>query len=394
MQALHGNTPLEIDDSSNGNLGRHIAADGSGGIVVGFLAGTFGSPSSVEAQKINSAGALQWSSGVSVSSTSISSYSGQPRIVSDGSGGAIIAWQTAAGDTYGHHITSAGSLDSTGSWSSAPIALSNTSDSQTDWFVTLDRGTIQSDGSGGAYVLYGSYEGGSYAVSKLQHLESDGSVEFAGDGTSVDSGGAGIEGVESIMISDGGTGVVVVYQDESPSSDMDLYIQLFDNFDPNDGVGVSVTIPGTLTISDDGVPISIASLTPDSVDTGEANTITVSSNSTSGFNVSIGVEDLDAAAGQLCNNDTGSCGSNIFDADGTASYVSFTSDAGSGGLGSLAGATFTTSETKIGTSTYQTFTTTDTSNSDSYDIHYDIYADNTISPDTYEGVVTFTITAN
>lgn len=162
----------------------------------------------------------------------------------------------------------------------------------------------------------------------------------------------------------------------------------------DDSVTVSVTIPGTLTISDDAVNLSIASLTPEQINTSQGNTLTVSSNDGTGFTVNLDLEDLDATAGQLCDNDTGACGTNIFDGDGTTSYISFTSNAGSGGLGSLTGATFTTGETKLGTSSYQAFTASDTTNTDDFEVDYDVYADTSIPPDTYEGVITFTIVAN
>ncbi|MBU0706508.1 hypothetical protein KJ657_02775 [Patescibacteria group bacterium] len=231
MAGAPWSTPLEIDANGNGNLGRHLIADGSGGVIVGFASGPFGSPTSVEAQRIDSAGALQWGTGVIASSTNIDGYIGQPRIASDGSGGAIIGWHTAGGatdDIYAHHITSAGALDATGNWAAAPIALSDTADGQTDWFVTADRSTAQSDGNGGAYFLYARYEGGAWPINKLQHIASDGSVEFAGEGINITSG-AGIDGINGIMISDGGTGVVVVCQDETPAFDMDLYMQYFDD---------------------------------------------------------------------------------------------------------------------------------------------------------------------
>ncbi len=246
-------TPILIDADSNGNLGRHIISDGSGNIYTAFLAGTFGSPNNIQAQKINSAGTLQWGSGVTITSTDVSSFSGQPRIAYDGAGGILVAWQTGGSDNeiYGHHVVSAGSLDSSGNWASAPVAVS-AQDATTSWFITQSRdfNPVLSDGSGGAYVLYGSYEGGeSYPIAKLQHLGSDGSVEFSGEGTNLATG-AGIKGVEPKMISDGSTGVVVIYQDEETGGGIfDLYMQYFDSLsNPCSTVG-SQAFCGTQTIS-------------------------------------------------------------------------------------------------------------------------------------------------
>lgn len=162
-----------------------------------------------------------------------------------------------------------------------------------------------------------------------------------------------------------------------------------------DSVTVSVTIPGTLTIADDNVNFSIAALTPGTADTSQENTLTVSSNSVSGFTVSVDLDDLDATAGQLCvDNGSGGCTTNLFDGDGTTSYISFTSDAGTGSLGSLTNAAFTGSETKLGTSSYTAFTADDPTNSDSFHVSYDAFADASIPPGTYKGSITFTIVSN
>jgi hypothetical protein len=251
------NTPLLVDIGANGNQGRHMVADGSGGVLFGYLAGPFGSPNAVEAQRVNAAGVLQWGAGVTVSTTNIDSYSGQPVIASDGTGGVFIGWHTAGGgsfDVFGHHVTSTGVLDVAGNWASAPIALSDTTDGNTDWFVTLDRNVAHPDGNNGAYFIYGSYEGGSWPTTKLQHLQSDGSVEFVGDGIPL-AIGAGIIGVNSIMIPDGGTGVVTVFQNETPLFDMDLYMQHYDDLGGGTppsggggGAGACAVVPSKLDL--------------------------------------------------------------------------------------------------------------------------------------------------
>lgn len=163
----------------------------------------------------------------------------------------------------------------------------------------------------------------------------------------------------------------------------------------SDTVTASVTVPATLTIADDGVNLSIANLTPETIDATQSNTLTVSSNDPDGFAVQLDLEDLDATAGQLCEDDTsGNCTANLFDGDGANTYVSFTSDAGAGTLGGLTGATFTAAETKLGAAgSYQAFTATDPTNSNTFDVDYDVRADNTVVPATYEGTLTFTIVA-
>lgn len=234
------NSPLLVDADNNGNRGRDIAVDGAGNIYFGFLAGSFGSPDNIQVQKFDSSGSPQWGTGVTVTNTDVSSYSGNPRIAYDGNGGVLVAWQTAGAtfEVYGHHVTSAGVLDTADNWATAPIALSNV-DANVSSFDTLSTNTVLSDGANGAYILYSSFEGGSWPISKLQHLTSDGSVEFAGDGTPLATG-AGINGIRAAMTSDGGTGVITVFQDEGPDG-MDLYAQHFDESSGSGGGGGSET---------------------------------------------------------------------------------------------------------------------------------------------------------
>lgn len=165
-----------------------------------------------------------------------------------------------------------------------------------------------------------------------------------------------------------------------------------------DTINVSVTVPATLSISDDGVNFSIASLTPGAIDTTQTSTLTVAANGRDGFDVTIDLEDLGATAGQLCadsNPNDGSCDAsgNVFDGDGTASYISVTTDAGAGTLAGLTGATFTVAETKLGPTSVQLFTAADPTNSTTFEVDYDAFADFSVVPDSYEGVITFTIVA-
>jgi hypothetical protein len=73
-----------------------LVSDGAGGAIIawfGYLA--YGGPWSVRAQRIDSAGALRWGpSGIAVTTTAGFQYRvDHPAIASDGAGGAIVAWQ-------------------------------------------------------------------------------------------------------------------------------------------------------------------------------------------------------------------------------------------------------------------------------------------------------------
>lgn len=170
----------------------------------------------------------------------------------------------------------------------------------------------------------------------------------------------------------------------------------------SDSANVNITVNQVLTISSDGGSLSIASLLPNSVDSTQKSTLTLSSNSPTGFKVSADMTDLSSVEGQLCADSTpanGACDASghVFSGNNNpTSYVSFTSDAGSG---SLTG-TFTSSPTYLGAAgNYQAYTGTITANNNTFDVHYNVYAQNIytdapIYADTYKGSIIFTILAN
>ena len=161
-----------------------------------------------------------------------------------------------------------------------------------------------------------------------------------------------------------------------------------------DTITATVRIPGTVSITDDGVNFQVDPLNPGITDTSQESILTVESNVAAGFNVTVGVEDLEATANQLCEDDgIGGCTANVFSTDnGTASFLSVTSDVHTGSLNLLTGATFLAAETNLN-GAVQVFTATEATNSDVFRVSYDVGADNTAVPATYEGVITFTITA-
>ena len=156
----------------------------------------------------------------------------------------------------------------------------------------------------------------------------------------------------------------------------------------SDTITASVTVNSILSIADDDTNL-IVTMDPDTTDTSQVNTLTVESNDPNGFDVTVDLQDIQTSpvAGQLSDD---SSGTNIFDGDGTTSYISVTSDAGTG---SIPGSpTYQDSETKLGISAVNVLSSTSTTGSNTFDVHYDVHADNTIVPTTYEGTITFEIT--
>lgn len=121
-----------------------LAPDGAGGAIVTFCEG--GRNGEVYAQRINSAGAVQWAAnGVVVGkATLLTSIFQQPQTVSDGAGGAIVSWLRFDGseiNIYAQRIDGAGVTQ----WNANSVPVCNAGGNQTGV-------VISSDTQGGAVV--------------------------------------------------------------------------------------------------------------------------------------------------------------------------------------------------------------------------------------------------
>lgn len=168
-----------------------------------------------------------------------------------------------------------------------------------------------------------------------------------------------------------------------------------------DSITATITIPATVTIADDGNAFEISNLTPGVVDTSQSNEVTVASNASTGFNVTVEAQDIEGTGGRFCANsspDDAACDAsgNIFDTDNgtgaTGSRVSVTST-NAGTLNTLTGATFLGSDTNLGATPVQVFTTTGRTNANTLNVLYKAFADFLVAADTYDGEIIFTITA-
>jgi hypothetical protein len=89
-----------------------ISEDTAGGAVIAWIDARF-SNNDIYAQRLNSAGALQWPS-ESVAVCSNSNYQYDPVVVSDGGGGAVLSWRddrySTAPDVFGQRLSGSGSV--------------------------------------------------------------------------------------------------------------------------------------------------------------------------------------------------------------------------------------------------------------------------------------------
>ncbi len=189
-----------------------LIEDGTGNAIVAWPDfRTSGTGSGLYAQKINTSGEIQWTAdGVSFTTSTTSYFS----MCSDGQGGVIIAWQDARNgisnyDIYGQRINSSGIPQ----WTTNGVRITtNSSNQQTP--------AIVSDGVGGAIIVWKDNRNGNLDV-YAQHVNSSGSGLWVNDlAVSTASGDQQLP----VIVSDGRDGAIVCWQSGSTGS-IDLYAQ-------------------------------------------------------------------------------------------------------------------------------------------------------------------------
>jgi hypothetical protein len=191
------------------------APDGTGGAVMALPFGsTFNAPTDVYAGRVSSSGAVQWgSSGVLVCNAT-GSQNGVV-ICGDGSGGAFIAWQdprAGLDDVYVQHISSAGAPQ----WTANGVAVCTQPGKQRDI-------SIVSDGTGGVILAWGDPRIDESNVDiYAQRVDASGSPQWGADGAPVCTQ-SGFQGVP-ILAADGSGGAVVSWWDYR-NGPRDVYAQ-------------------------------------------------------------------------------------------------------------------------------------------------------------------------
>jgi hypothetical protein len=179
-----------------------ILADGSGGAILAWTDERVqsGFPR-IYVQHVNSSGSALWAAnGVS---TSTSGSGNRSRIVSDGAGGLLVAWEdfrSGDQDIYAQHVLSTGAVDP--AWPIAGQAIATS-------FQEQPLSGLVADGNGGALIAWPQWNGTRDIV--VQHLLSTGAIDPAWpfQGRKLDHDG--IDQTSPVILSDGSGGVLVAY---------------------------------------------------------------------------------------------------------------------------------------------------------------------------------------
>ena len=231
-----------VINGSAGNQYTPVAvSDGAGGAIVAWQDGRRGAGNyDIYAQRVDADGNLLWPiSGVPVCVATDNQIN--PVIVADGSGGAFIGWQDnrkgTEYDIYVQHLIASGAISSGGHWVTDGLGVCTATNSQ--FYPTL-----AADGAGGVFVAWQDYRTGAYNHIYGQHLDSTGSplTGWPANGTPVCQ--AANAQYYPVVSGDGSGGAFFAWQDYRTGTTNHVYAQHL----TSDNVGL-VT---------DGVPIVTA----------------------------------------------------------------------------------------------------------------------------------------
>jgi hypothetical protein len=253
-------TALSSGSSSQRDLAITRDIGGAGGAIVAWREmNASGGTSDIHAQKVNSAGIVQWSSTGNVVVATNMNFEAQPALVSDGAGGAIVMWlgngaraqrlDAAGTPQWGNVILSAtannrvpaiasdGAGGAVAAWAGGGIfaqrvsAAGNRLWSPTNGGVTLstlgNQVTMIPDGAGGGIFTWQENRSGTNFNIFAQKLDNTGALQWLGTGVEVV-----VETQDQLaptIVSDGGTGAIITWYDlRSNPTGADIFAQRLD----------------------------------------------------------------------------------------------------------------------------------------------------------------------
>jgi hypothetical protein len=195
----------------------NIVPVGDGGAIVVYTYEYAAGNSNIRAQRLDAGGNMVWST-VAIPISAASGNQSHPVAVSDGSGGAVIAWRDERlgnRDIYAQRIDSSGVVQ----WTTDGVAICTAAENQYD-------AVIVSDGNPGGIISWTDYRSVTSSDIYAQRIRHTGFTIWTPDGVAVCT----VSGYQSgpQIISDGGSGAIVTWSDYRAVSHADIYAQHID----------------------------------------------------------------------------------------------------------------------------------------------------------------------
>ena len=199
---------------ASGQFLPRMVRDAANGVIMTWHDSRSVSNFDIYAQRVNSAGVPQWiANGVAVSNNVADEF--RPRIIADGAGGAIIAYEATVSfqlDIHAQRITSSGSK----AWALPGVPVCSNG-------LRQDNINMVSDGANGAIVVWRDYRNGpALPATFAQRVNPAGTATWTADGVDVNPATNAAE-EEQQIVSDGANGAIVTWRDTRAGNE--AYVQ-------------------------------------------------------------------------------------------------------------------------------------------------------------------------
>jgi hypothetical protein len=205
---------IAICTATNLQYEPKIVSDGAGGAILTWRDSRNGSNLDIYAQRINATGMVQWTAnGIAICIAIRDQYVDE--IVSDGAGGAIITWLDNPNgsnlDIYAQRINAGGVVQ----WTADGVAICTSIRHQ---FVPQ----IVSYGSGGAIITWFDYRSGSNFDIYAQRINATGAVQWTANGVAICTSIRDQHGPQ--IVSDGAEGAIITWETNATDSSTEIFM--------------------------------------------------------------------------------------------------------------------------------------------------------------------------
>ncbi len=202
--------------TQDSNYNPIIVSDGSGGAIIAWQSYRGSPTADIFAQRVNSSGMVQWTAnGVPVCVVVFEQDT--IAMISDGLGGAILTWQDYRANVVGIANIYAQRVNSSGAmlWTANGVNICNQANGQ--------RGPkLTGDGSGGAFITWYDHRAGNYDI-YTQRIGSAGAVQWTTNGVATCT--MATDQIKPDICTDGAGGAIITWADYRSTTSYDIYAQ-------------------------------------------------------------------------------------------------------------------------------------------------------------------------
>jgi len=198
-----------------------ICSDGAGGVIITWYDYRSTTDYNIYAQRQGPAGGIVWAVDGVVMNNNVAYAQIDPKIVSDGMGGAIISWTDyrtgvaqGTADIYAQRVNSTGAVQ----WTATGIIICTSSGDQI-------KSQLTSDGNSGAYIVWEDHRNAGNSDIYAQRIASNAAITWSANGFGICTSGS--DQLNPCIVSNGNLGAIVVWQDYRSGNNYDIYMNGF-----------------------------------------------------------------------------------------------------------------------------------------------------------------------